>query len=235
MNEDNLPQNIVNHQPMEDVPDDAQERTLTLLHKIQTGLMDPKCLRIEERHLIVCYLMADGYCTAEMAQIVGCSERTIERNKKAIRQANAIVSSPQLVEQMAGRLVSEAELCVQKIRKAARDNNTPSAVKIDAEYRCFQIINQMTISLQRLGYLPTAAARLQADITHNIGQVPELSQIELEYQRLKRISGECQSTDTQIKERFNLLEAKFKKVSFINELNEISNLINVKENKNESE
>lgn len=235
MSKDNLPQDNANHQPMEDVPDDAQERTLTLMQKIQTGLMDPKCLRNEERRLIVCYLMGDGYCTAEMAQILGRSERTIERDKKAIRQANAIVVSPQFVEQMAGRLISEADLCIQKIRKAARDKNIPPTTMIDAQYRCFQIISQVTTSLQHLGYLPTAAARLQADITHNIGQIPDLSQIELEYQRLKRISGECQNTDTQIKERFNLLEAKFKKVSFINELNEISNLINVKEKKNVSE
>ena len=195
MSEDNLPQANESGQSQEDTLDNTEDRTLSLLQKIQSGLMNPKSIRPAERRLIVNYLMVDGYSTPDIAQILKVSERSIERDKKAIRQANSIVASPQLVEQIVGRLVSEAELCVQRIRKVARDKNTPSAAKIDAQCRCFQIINQMTISLQRLGYLPTAAARLQADITHNIGQIPELSQIELEYQRLKLISGECQRAD----------------------------------------
>ena len=179
--------------------------------------------------------MADGYSTADMAQILKVSDRSIERDKKAIRETNALAADPELVEQMVGRLVCEAELSVQRIRKAVRDKDTPHSVKVDAEYRCFQIINEMTISLQRIGYLPTATARLQADITHSIGQVPELSHIELEYQRLKRISGESQGTDPQLTERFNLLQAKIAKVGLANELKEVSNLLTGKEDQNESD
>lgn len=124
--------------------------------------------------------MSDGYSTADMAQILKVSDRSIERDKKAIREASAIAADPQLVEQMVGRLVLEADLSVQRIRKAVRERDTPHAVKVDAEYRCFQIVNDLAMSLQRLGYLPTATARLQADITHSISQIPELSHIELE-------------------------------------------------------
>ena len=234
MNSNKLPKNQENPQLSDKTPRDTGERTLSLLQKIQAGTVNPKCIRPDERRLIVSYLMADGYATADMAQILKISDRSIERDKKAIREANALAATPELVEQVVGRLCCEAELSIQRIRKAARDKNTPSAVKVDAEYRCFQIINQMTISLQHLGYLPTATAKLQADITHNIGQVPELSHIELEYQRLKRISGESQWTDSQLTERFNLLQAKIAKVSLVNELNEVSNLLTDKEDQNES-
>ncbi len=235
MNPDNLHQTQEDPQPLDNTPCDTEERTLSLLQKIQAGVMDPKCIRPAERRLIVSYLMADGYSTADIAQILKVSDRSIERDKNAVREANAIAADPQLVEQMVGRLVLEADLSIQRIRKAVRDKDTPHSVKVDAEYRCFQIINEMTISLQRLGYLPTATARLQADITHSIGQVPELSHIELEYQRLKLISGESQGTDPQLTERFNLLQAKIAKVGLVNELKEVSNLLIGKEDQNESD
>ncbi len=232
MNTNNLHKTQKKTQPSDN---DTGERTLSLLQKIQAGVMDPKCIRPAERRLIVSYLMADGYSTADMDQILKVSDRSIERDKNAVREANAIAADPQLVEQMVGRLVLEADLSIQRIRKAVRDKDTPHSVKVDAEYRCFQIINEMTISLQRLGYLPTATARLQADITHSIGQVPELSHIELEYQRLKLISGESQGTDPQLTERFNLLQAKIAKVGLVNELKEVSNLLTGKEDQNESD
>jgi hypothetical protein len=83
--------------------------------------------------------------------------------------------------------------------------------------------------------LPTATARLQADITHNIGQIPELSQIALEYQRLRRISGESHGTDPQLAERFELLQAKVERATLASELTEISHFITGKGEQNESE
>jgi len=44
------------------------------------------------------------------SQILKVSDRSIERDKKAIREANALSADPELVEQMIGRLVCEAEL-----------------------------------------------------------------------------------------------------------------------------
>ncbi len=150
MNPDNLYQTQENSQPSDNTPRDTGDRTLSLLQKIQAGTVDPKCIRPAERRAIVSYLMADGYSTADMAQILKVSDRSIERDKKAIREANALSADPELVEQMAGRLVCEAELSIQRIRKTARDKNTPQAVRIEAEHRCYQIVSDMITSLQHL-------------------------------------------------------------------------------------
>ena len=180
MSPDNLHQTQENPQPPDSTPRETGERTVSLLQKIQAGTVDPKCIRPTERRLIVSYLMADGYSTAEMAQILKVSDRSIERDKKAIRQTNALAADPELVEQMVGRLVCEAELSIQRMRKAARDKDTPPAVRIDAEHRCYLIVSDMTTSLQRLGYLPTATSKLQADFTHNIGQIPDFADMQAE-------------------------------------------------------
>ncbi len=235
MNANKLQQTQNKPQPSDNKPGDCGERTLSLLQKIQAGTVDPKCIRSAERRQIVSYLMADGYCTADMAQILKVSDRSIERDKKAIREANALAAIPELVEQMAGRLVGEANLSIQRIRKAARDKNTPQAVKVDAEHRCYQIISDMIVSLQRLGYLPMATARLQADFTHNIGQIPDFAQMQAEVQRLKQITGEIKGTDPQLTEQLNQIETQLVKVKLADQIENISNIVESREIQNESD
>lgn len=232
MNSDNLPQTQENPPPSDNIPRDIEERTLSLLQKIQAGTVDPRCIRPAERRLLVSYLMADGYCTADMAQILKVSDRSIERDKKTVRETNALAADPELVEQMAGRLVCEAELSIQRIRKAARDKITPPAVKVDAEHRCYQVVSDMIGSLQRLGYLPIASARLQADFTHNIGQIPDF---EAEVQRLRQITGETKGTDPQLTEQLNQIETELVKVKLVNQIENISNIVESREIQNESD
>ncbi len=235
MRPDNLPQTQEDPQPSDNTPRDTGERTLSLLQKIQAGTVDPKCIRPAERRLIVSYLMADGYSTADIAQILKVSDRSIERDKKAIRETNALAADPELVEQMVGRLVCEAELSVQRIRKAARDKDTPQAVKVDAEHRCYQIVSDMITSLQRLGYLPTATPRLQADFTHNIGQIPDYSQMQMEVQRLKQITGKTKGTDPQLTKQLNQIETQLVKAKLVNQIENISNIVESMEIQNESD
>jgi transposase len=235
MNPNNLHQTQENRQPSDNTVCDTEERTLSLLQKIQAGTVDPKCIRPADRRLIVSYLISDGYSTADIAQILKISDRSIERDKKAIREANALSADPELVEQMAGRLVCEAELSVQRIRKAARDKNTPQAVRIDAEHRCYQIVSDMITSLQRLGYLPIAAQRLQADFTHNIGQIPDFAQMQEEVQRLRQITGETQGTDPQLTEHLNQIEIQVVKAKLASQIENISKIVESKEIQNESD
>jgi len=235
MNPDNLSQPQESPRPSGNTPHDTEERTLSLLQKIQAATVDPRCIRPADRRLLVNHLMADGYSTAEIAQILKVSDRSIERDKKAIREANALSAGPELVEQMAGRLVFEAELSVQRIRKTARDKNTPQAVKVDGEHRCYQIISDMTARLQSLGYLPIAAQRLQADFTHSIGQIPDFAQMQAELQRLRQITGETQGTDPKLIEQLSEVETQIVKAKLANRIENISKIVESKEIQNESD
>lgn len=173
---------------------DGETRTLTLIRKIESGTVDPKTISVSDRRQLVALLMADGYATAEMTQVLGVADRTIERDKKAIRESNAIARDPKLVEQMVGRLVGEAELSVQRIRKVSRDKTVAPAVRVDAEHRCYQIVTDLIQSLQRLGYLPTAAQKVEADLTHHMGQLPDLGALQTEVQRVRQICLDAEGT-----------------------------------------
>ncbi len=96
-------------------------QTLALLQKIKDGQFEANSIEKAERKLLVRFLMAEGKSTAEIAHLLKVSDRTIERDKKALREEIAITKNPKLVEQMVGMLVYESELSVQRLRKVQRD------------------------------------------------------------------------------------------------------------------
>jgi hypothetical protein len=64
-------------------------------------------------------------------------------------------------------------------------------VRVDAEHRCYQIISDLIDKMQRLGYLPTAAQKVEADLTHHVGDVPDFVAMRAEVKRLQQV---CQHT-----------------------------------------
>jgi hypothetical protein len=134
--------------------------------------------------------MSEGQSTAEIAHLLKTSDRTIERDKKAIREDGAISQDPELANIMAGRLFDEAQICIQRIRKFQRDKDCPPAAKIEGEKTCFQIINDLTERLQSMGHLPTVSKRLEADLTHHVGNdLLSLAQMKSEIHRLEDIQA----------------------------------------------
>jgi DNA-binding NarL/FixJ family response regulator len=98
-------------------------QTIALLQKIKNGQFEANSIGKAERMLLVPFLMAEGKSTAEIAHILKVSDRTIERDKKALRKEIAITKNPKLVEQMAGILMYETELSIQVLRKVQRDKD----------------------------------------------------------------------------------------------------------------
>ncbi len=151
--------------------------------------MPGQMLAPADRQALVALLAADGLSSPEIAQILQVADRTIERDRRALRDANRIPKDPRLIEQMVGRLMAEAELSVQRMRRTAREREVDPAVKIDAEHRCFQVIRDLVQGLQRLGYLPTATQKVEAELTHHVGELPSLSELQLEIDRIKQLTS----------------------------------------------
>ena len=172
------------HKPSE--KDDGLQ-TLALLQKIKDGQFEANSIEKAERKLLVRFLMAEGKSTAEIAHLLKVSDRTIERDKKALREEIAITKNPKLVEQMVGMLVYESELSVQRLRKVQRDKDASPADKIEAERTSNQNRCQLFKMMQSLGYLPTAAKRIEADLTHHSASSGTLEELMLEAKRVIQI------------------------------------------------
>jgi len=146
------------------IPDNTIIRTdhdnrsvLDLIRDIKSKAIEPRSISVADRQACGEHLLSEGFTIAEIATIFNRNDRTIMRDRQAIQERNALQHDPELASQMAGRLLTEAELCASRIRRAVRDRETNPSVRIDAEHKCFQIMIELTNSLQSLGYLPTAA------------------------------------------------------------------------------
>ena len=150
-----------------------QPTVIRTIRGLKDRTIDPRSLSIDDRRAVVCVLSTDGHAVHEMAELLGCSERTIARDIAEIREANALRPDPNLPNRMAGRLVQEAELSISRIRKAIRGVEVAANVKVDGEHRCYLIMSDLVQRLQGLGHLPTAAQKLEAQLSHDV--VPGVS------------------------------------------------------------
>lgn len=173
---------------------------LEIIRDIKNTSLDPKSLSSEDRRACVMHLGIEGLAVPEIAQILKVSDRTIARDRKAIQEANAIEHDPELAGRFAGRLVAEAETCITRIRRVTRDKKSPHSVKVDGERGCFEILDKLAGRLQSLGFLPTAAQQVQADLTHHLGEPLSINAIQSEAARLEQIEREIVDVDINLQE-----------------------------------
>ncbi|MCH8151887.1 MAG: hypothetical protein IH830_05895 [Planctomycetes bacterium] len=169
------------------------QSVLAVIRNIQGGGLDPNSLGVEDHRRCVEHLTAEGYSTVEIAEILKVSERTIARDRTAIRQANAIQRDPALVKEMVGQLAQQAETTISRIRRATRERGTPPAVRIEGEKACWTIARDLVQQFQALGYLPSAPQEIRGELIHRLDQVPGCDQIQAEVERLELIVDQDES------------------------------------------
>ena len=164
----------------------ADDRSvLDVIGEIKSGKIDARALSPVDRQACVAHLMGEGLSMAEVAKILKRNDRTITRDRKAIQERNALAHDPALPGQIAGRLLTEADLCVSHLRRIARDRETPAGARVEAQRACFQILSDMVQRLQGLGYLPSAAQRIEAELTHHDGDLPSIEALISEMERVQ--------------------------------------------------
>ena len=169
-------------------PDQDQwSSALSLIRAIREGAISPTGLNPEDRGRCVEHLSAEGYSVVEISEILKVSERTIARDRAAIRQHNALKRDPKLTAEMVGYLVQQAEQAVGRIRRVTRDARTSAAVKIDGERACWLTSKELVERLQSLGYLPTAPTEIRGELTHHVQHLPGFDQLQQEVARLELI------------------------------------------------
>jgi len=174
--------------------DNESPGVLALIAAIQDGSLNGKTMEAAGRRACVEHLAAEGYSVVETAGVLRVSERTVARDRAAIAEANALRHDPHLAGRIAGRLLREAEACVSRIRRATRAADTPASAKVQGEQACWQIVGDLSARLQSLGYLPTAAQQVQAQVAHHaVVELPSAAAMEAELQRLAAMGEELLS------------------------------------------
>lgn len=159
---------------------------ISMIKGIRSGSLSASALAPEERRACVEHLVIEGYSTAEVAEALGVSDRTITRDRVAIRENNSVKADPKLVEATVGHLLGQREASVVRLRRISRDGACPHAEQIAAECAAWRVEKETIELLQRLGYLPMAAAEVRADLVHHVA-VPGMAALRAEADRIEGI------------------------------------------------
>ena len=95
----------------DDETTDAQS-VVALIRRLQNGQTSSQCVSVDDRQRCVEHLTVEGYSLVETAEILGVTERTIARDRGAIRRANAVERDP------ASELGTRVEDAYTRVREA---------------------------------------------------------------------------------------------------------------------
>lgn len=155
--------------PSDDLPPSGKEQSpISIIRELQSGTLRATSLSSASRRACIDHLHVEGYNASEIAEIFKISVRTVRRDLAAIRDDHAVLAEPKFVARTVGQLVQEAESAMARLRRIARDRECPHAAKVDAERSAWTVMREFVEKLQSLGYLPTAAQQIRADLTHRL-------------------------------------------------------------------
>lgn len=178
---------------------------LELIGKLKEGVIQGKTLSAPNRRSCVDYLTGEGVSIPEIAQLLGRTERTIQRDRAVIRAQNALSVTPGFVNEVAGEMLRELRGCTERMRRAARDKEAAPSERIDAERACFDITARSIELLQSLGFLPTAGGDPEPGWIHLSQEAPaellaELARMKavlagVQARRVPQLSAQSSGTD----------------------------------------
>ena len=127
---------------------------LDLMRQIDSGKINPTTLSKESRLACVEVLLLEGYSVAEIAQILRCSDRTVRRDRKQLRQIYAARHDEYKVGLHLGQLLQQADTAISHIRRALRDDEATPADRVKGELACWKIANDLANHLKELRIWP---------------------------------------------------------------------------------
>lgn len=179
-----------------------------MIRALQAGELAGNNLGIGDRRRCVEHLSAEGYVVPEIAEILKLSERTIARDREAIRAANSVARGPKLLGEMVGYLLRQAESSIARMKRLGRDRETPPDVRLNAERGCWAVAKETVETLQSLGYLPTAQQTIAAELTYRFEVEPDYAGMQQELERLEGILRSSAPADSAAPVLIEILTTK---------------------------
>ena len=206
--------------------DDNDRPVLKIIQDIKSGTVDPKKLDRDVRKQCVETLMLEGYNVPQIAQIMGCSEKTIRRDIAQIRERNALAPSVDLCKRMVGDLLMKAEAHRVYLMRLARNPEGSISEKSQSEYLAWKVTEDLIKLLQTMGYMPQKPKEVIGDIIHRMAN----QETEKSFEELKgvlndvlSVAEEAGTVSPDLKDSVNALKARLEKANIEYEAKKLLN------------
>lgn len=123
------------------------------------------------------YLIGAGRPMAEVAEHLKISLRTAQRDLARIREEHSVTSTPEVQNQILGRLILKADQAISRLTKISQDRAAPHSAQVDAAHKGWSIEKELFEKLQSIGIMPLRPQQVQADIHHVAQSIPSLEEM----------------------------------------------------------
>lgn len=128
-----------------------ERSVLDIIDGIRSGQIDPKSIINEERIPCVEFMMSRGCGTAYLVKYFSCSDRTIRRDKVAIRKNNAVKIDDKFTNEHVSELITTERNIRMQLLTIASSKETSVSDKIQALNSISKGQKDLTIQLKLFG------------------------------------------------------------------------------------
>ena len=150
-------------------PDVDIDATIRRIHAGELAALD---LPIELRHQCVAHLTMQGFSSTDVGAVLNMNERTVRRDREAIRRAEAIDPNATLGDDLLGEYQRFLHAGIQRLTRRANDQSEPPYVRLWAEEAITRMYQKFIDTVHKLNYLSDGRAR----IMHQLATDPEEQQ-----------------------------------------------------------
>ena len=150
-------------------PDDQDGCLLHVVRDVRQG-RSAADLSPAERRACIDFFVAEGLTTAEIAVLMQVTDRTIRRDRQALRESHAVQPGEALGNMLIGELCRQAEDATARLRRAVRNTGGGTVnphMRMRAEIQAFKIRRDLIALLAKLCYIPSGEKRLEAEARAN--------------------------------------------------------------------
>ncbi len=131
-----------------------------VIRDLSNGLRNPEDLDAWTRQECVLQLSLEGFNNEEIACVLRISERTVTRDRKAVRKAHALKPDCELGDELLGEFQEHMFGSVRRLTRLCNDSTTPPAVRVRADEAIGRIYQRFTEQVRRFAYAQDGSERL---------------------------------------------------------------------------
>ena len=132
-----------------------------VIKQLHSGQRDAETLPTDVRQRCVGHLTLEGFTTIEIAQLMRISERTVRRDRAAVRQDDALAPDAHLGDELLGEFQKMCMGAVQRLVRLAQETQNPAYARLWAEEAIVRIYQRLIDTVHRLHYFEDGKGRLE--------------------------------------------------------------------------
>ncbi|MBF0523275.1 MAG: HTH domain-containing protein [Candidatus Omnitrophica bacterium] len=188
---------------------------ISIIQSIKNGL-DAKSLSPENRQSCVELLyFSEGQTINQIAELLRCSEKTVQRDIKELRKRNVIEINPEFSKQLVSDFYYRSTNHANYLMRLARLKDATIAEKISAELGACKVFLDLIEKFQSFGCLPSRPHQIKGEVYHHFdGEDADISLEELKQTvlQIEQVTKEAGTFDEKTEISLRELKARIAKV-----------------------